>query len=124
MKYDYELALVIHPRLEVKQRDELLELVEKMIKQFGGGVTSREDGGKKMLAYPIKKMNEGWYFFLNFDLPFDAVSKLDMKLNMEEDILRYLILRMNDYMRQRKMKSNRKVNKKDKVKKDKEKEEK
>ena len=45
MTNEYELALVMSPDLDDAGRDKLVELVEKMVKQFGGEVTKREDGG-------------------------------------------------------------------------------
>ena len=87
----YELALVLHPSLDEAGRGQLVELVEKMTKQFGGEVSKREEGGKKQLAYPILKQGEGWYYFLTLQLPGESVSKLDTKLRVEDKVLRYLL---------------------------------
>ncbi len=92
MKNNYELALVLSSRLDDKGRDELLGLIEKMVKQFDGEVSKREDGGRKVLAYPIKKEREGVYYFWQVQLPGEAVNRLSVKLNVEEKLLRYLIV--------------------------------
>ncbi len=89
----YELNLLMRPELEEKQRDELVELVEKIAKQNGGEVTKREAAGKKALAYPISKMSEAWYYFLNLSLPPEAVEKLEAKLRVEEKLLRTLVVK-------------------------------
>ena len=89
---EYELALVIHPELEAEGRDGLVDLVDKIVKQFDGEITKREDGGKKVLAYPIKKMNEGWYYYMFLKLNPEKISALETKLRLEEKKLRYLIM--------------------------------
>ena len=92
MKSKYELALVLSPDLNDQEREESLKLVEKIVKQLGGEVNKREEGGKKMLAYSINNKNEGWYYFWLLTLPNEAVKQLEVKLNVEEGVLRYLLI--------------------------------
>jgi len=92
MKSKYELALVLSPDLDDQGREESLKLGDKIVKQLGGEVNKREEGGKKMLAYEIKKKNEGWFYFWQLILPTEALKQLEIKLNMEEGILRYLLV--------------------------------
>lgn len=92
-KVNYELALVLHPELNSEDRDKQIGLVEKIITQLGGEVTKREEGGKKILAYPIYKQSQAWYYFLQLNLPPEAITQLETKLKMEEKVLRYLVLK-------------------------------
>jgi small subunit ribosomal protein S6 len=51
------------------------------------------DWGKKELAYPIKKKNDGYYFLLAVKLPKKTPAELDTKLKLEEGLLRYLLVK-------------------------------
>lgn len=87
---NYALTLVLKPDLDDGVRKELLESV---VKKFEKKV--KEDlWGARDLAYPIKRQTKGWYAHYLFNAePKDAVS-IDKALKMEEDILRYLLVRV------------------------------
>jgi small subunit ribosomal protein S6 len=70
------------------------EKVEKFIGTGGGILTRRDDWGKRRLAYPILKFTEGFYSVLQFNLPPTAVRDLERSLQLTEEILRYLIVRV------------------------------
>ncbi len=92
----YELALVLSAKLEDDARSEKLEKVKKMIEHFGGSITNVDDWGKKKLAYEIQKMNEAFYYFIQFDANADAPAKLEERLRIEENVIRYLCVRADE----------------------------
>ncbi len=86
---NYYLTLVLKPDLEEKERKELLERLKKKF----DNVVKEDLWGVKDLAYPIKKQTKG--FYVHFELEADPKNAkgLDKILKLEEDILRYLIIR-------------------------------
>lgn len=90
---DYELVLVIDPDLAGEDRKKQLTKVKKIVEDLKGKVSKTDDWGKKELAYPIKKKNLGYYFLLTIKLPPEAPSQVDQKLQLEEGILRYLLVK-------------------------------
>ena len=92
----YELSLVVRPDLELEGREKLLDLVRKMVTNWGGQIDKTEEAGRKILAYQIKKYNEAWYYFLDISLPANRVSDLDTKLRLNEDVIRHLIVAKQD----------------------------
>ena len=56
-------------------------------------VLKEEIWGKRVLAYPIKHFSEGVYVLLNFEAAPAKVKDLEKKLNLDEDLLRFLIVR-------------------------------
>ncbi|MBI2594229.1 30S ribosomal protein S6, partial [Candidatus Curtissbacteria bacterium] len=87
----YELMLIASPKADSKN---LIGEVEKTIKNADGSAVKVENLGKKNLAYPIVKEDEGEYFVFNFEAPPDAVKKISDKLRLErEALLRYLIIK-------------------------------
>lgn len=92
----YELAMVLAPNLEEKDRDELLELIRKMIVNWGGQVDKTSEDGKKVLAYPIAKFTEAYFYFWDISLPTNKVNELDTRVRYEEKIIRHLLVKADE----------------------------
>ncbi|HEX7593973.1 MAG TPA: 30S ribosomal protein S6 [Anaerolineae bacterium] len=90
----YELMYVVRPTVDEQSLAAVNEKVEKLIAAGGGEMTRRDDWGKRRLAYPILKLTEGFYSVLQFNLPPTAVRDLERSLQLTEEILRYLVVRV------------------------------
>lgn len=88
---NYELTVVLPVEVGTRQKKNLADL-EKRIEGLGGKVVKSQDWGKRSLAYKIKKQDTGCYFFLEVNLPSDAVNQLSGQLEVDDDILRYLLV--------------------------------
>ena len=86
----YELAVVVNARIEDEAREEVLGKVKALIERFGGVITEVIDGGKKRLAYEIQKMNEGFYYFIQFEAETTAPAEIEHRMRIMDDDLRYL----------------------------------
>lgn len=85
----YLLTLVIKADVSDKDRQELLESVTKQFDKV-----SKEDlWGNKNFAYPIQHQTKGFYAHYEFEADPKTISSLDKNLKLNEDILRYLLLR-------------------------------
>ena len=89
---NYELTLVVDPELTAEKRKKLIGTLKKAIEAVKGKVVKEDDWGKKDLAYPIKKKNMGYYLFWELKLAADSVKKVDQKLKLENEIIRYLLV--------------------------------
>lgn len=49
--------------------------------------------GKRRLAYPIDKKEEGIYAVVNLECESDSVQELDRRLNLNDNVLRTKVLR-------------------------------
>ncbi|MDP3733110.1 MAG: 30S ribosomal protein S6 [Candidatus Daviesbacteria bacterium] len=90
---NYYVTLVLKPDLEEKVRKELLEGLVKKLTIDNGKLTKQDLWGVKDLAYPIKKQNKGFYAHFEIEADPKNAKGLDKILKVEEDILRYLIIR-------------------------------
>ncbi len=90
---DYELTLVIDPDLTGDDQKKQITKIKKIIEDSKGKVEKTNDWGKRELAYPIKKKNEGYYFLLVVKLSEKLPAELDNKLKLEESLLRYLLVK-------------------------------
>lgn len=89
----YYLTLVLKPDLEEKERKSLLDGLVKKIVSSDGKVEKEDLWGNKDLAYPIKKQTKGFYAHFEISADPKNAKGLDKMLKVEEDILRYLLVR-------------------------------
>jgi small subunit ribosomal protein S6 len=92
---DYELTVLIHPDLEI-DIDAPLVKVRDIVKNAGGTITTEDNWGKKKLAYVIKKQDFAVYVYMQVALPPDALLKISNTLNITEEVLRYLLVTVDE----------------------------
>ena len=92
----YELALVVSAKIEDDARTATVEKAKEYISRAGGVVTEVEEWGKKKLAYDIKKMSEGFYYFIQFDAASDAPAILEQDVRIMDNVLRFLCVRKDE----------------------------
>lgn len=92
---EYELTVLIHPDLET-DIDAPLTKVRDIIKSAGGEITSEDNWGKKKLAYKINKEDFAVYVYFDVKLPADAPLKISNTLNITEEVLRYLLVTVDE----------------------------
>ena len=92
----YELALVVNARIEEEKRLGVLDRAKSYIERFGGTLGATEAWGKKRLAYEIRKMHEGYYYFVRFEGKPETPNELEQNMRIMDDVLRYLIVRLDD----------------------------
>ena len=92
----YELVYIVRPTVEEQTLAAVNEKVEKFIKSGGGSIAHREDWGKRHFAYSLLKFTEGFYTVLQFNFPASAIRDLERSLQLTEEILRYLVVRVDE----------------------------
>jgi small subunit ribosomal protein S6 len=93
---DYELTLVVRPDVEDTALTELLDKIKGMLSTAGAQNTQLESWGRRTLAYPIKKINEGQYFLIRTQLPPQALRELERNVQLTEQVLRFLFVRADE----------------------------
>ncbi len=91
----YELTLVLNSDLTSENQKKVLAKIGKLITDFKGKAGKTKEWGKKQLAYPIKKKTVGIFQLMNIDLPPEAIKDLDQKLRLEDNLLRFLIVKID-----------------------------
>jgi small subunit ribosomal protein S6 len=92
---EYELTVLIHPDLETDLEKPLTK-VRDIIKNAGGEITSEDNWGKKKLAYRINKEDFAVYVYFDVKLPADAPLKISNTLNITDEVLRYLLVTVDE----------------------------
>ncbi len=89
----YELMAIFVPELEEEAIEKEIEKLKELISSKGGEVEKIDNWGKRRLAYEIKKKREGTYVVINFSLPSNEVLNIKNVLKLNENILRFMILK-------------------------------
>jgi small subunit ribosomal protein S6 len=92
----YECVFITRQDISGTQAEALIETFATLITENGGQVTKREYWGLKNLAYRIKKNRKGHYALLNIDAPAAAVAEMERTMKINEDVLRFLTVRVDE----------------------------
>ncbi|MCL1816521.1 MAG: 30S ribosomal protein S6 [Clostridiales bacterium] len=92
----YEVMYIIKPNYEDDKYTEIIEKYNALIQSNGGEVIKEEPWGKRRLAYEIDKIREGYYVLVNIQAPEDLPAELERNFRIADDIMRYLVVRLDD----------------------------
>ena len=95
---EYELTVLIHPDLEA-DLETPLKKVRDIITNAGGTIVREDNWGKKKLAYPIRREEFAVYIYMDVALPADAPLKISNIFNITDEVLRYLLVTVNEKAR-------------------------
>ena len=93
---NYESVFIARQDITAAQVEGLVETFEKVIVDAGGSVPKKESWGLRTLAYKIKKNRKGHYTLMNIDAPADAIHEMERQMRINEDVLRYLTIRVDE----------------------------
>jgi small subunit ribosomal protein S6 len=90
----YENVFIARQDISGAQVDALADGFTQLIAEQGGEIKKREYWGLRNLAYRMKKNRKGHYVLFNIDAPAAAIAELERTMRINEDVLRYLTLRV------------------------------
>ncbi len=93
---EYELMFILDVALADDERREIVNEVEHEIVDLGGEIDSSTQYDERDLAYPINDVTRGDYRLISFALEPSKSHDLQERLNFREDLLRYLIVNMEE----------------------------
>ncbi|HWK44363.1 MAG TPA: 30S ribosomal protein S6 [Stellaceae bacterium] len=92
----YESVFIARQDISGAQVEALMETFSTLITDQGGTVSKKEYWGLKNLAFRIKKNRKGHYVLFNIDAPPAAILEMERTMRINEDVLRYLTLRVDE----------------------------
>ncbi len=92
----YENVFIARQDISSAQVDALADQFAAVLGENGGVVKKKEYWGLKTLAFRIKKNRKGHYVLLNIDAPPAAVQEVERQMRINEDILRFLTVRVDE----------------------------
>src|ERR1044071_5545350 len=93
----YENVFIARQDISDAPVDALADGFTQLISEQGGEVKKREYWGLRNLAYRMKKNRKGHYVLFNIDAPAPAVAEIERPMLINEDVLRYLTIRVDKH---------------------------
>lgn len=88
---NYQLTILVSNKLDEKARESVLDSVNKDL----GAKAKADNWGMRGLAYPIKHDEKAFYVHYNFEVEPAEIPVIDRKLKLNEDIVRYLLIKVD-----------------------------
>lgn len=82
--------LILKPLLPEDIKTNIIEEVERLVKKFDGKIHSTDVWGKRHLAYPINKHDEGYYIVYKLEMNQKDSKEFDKQMNLNTGVLRFL----------------------------------
>ncbi len=92
----YEIMFIVKSAQESSEIKASAEAMKKIITENKGKVVEFNELGEKKLAYAIKKEISGYYYVMVVEANNNAISELNRKASINENILRHLIIRLDE----------------------------
>ena len=91
----YESIFIARQDISGAQVEALADTLTQLVTDNGGEVKKREYWGLRNLAYRMRKNRKGHYVLLNIDAPPAAIAELERTMRINEDVIRYLTIRVD-----------------------------
>jgi small subunit ribosomal protein S6 len=87
---------IVDPETPADRIEKLNEAVGKVIEKEGGTVVRMDNIGRKQLAYPIEKKNEGHYVLFEINGSGQEILELERRMRVNDMIIRYITIRVDE----------------------------
>lgn len=94
-KSTYETTFIVNAGLEDHSIESVIDNVREFVQNHGGAISTLDKWGRKRLAYPIQKKNNGFYVYMRYDAPTNLQPLLERFFHLEENVIRHLTLQMD-----------------------------
>ena len=93
MMEKYEVMFIVKNTIEDDSVKAVADSLQGIITKGKGKIIEFKEMGKRKLAYPIKKQNEGYYVLINFSSNPDFIDELERVYNITDEIIKHIIVK-------------------------------
>ena len=93
----FEHVLVLKQDLSTADLETELKNHSDTISELNGSIKYNESWGLRNLAYPINNSKKAFYEFMNIEMPGENIKTLNSKLNLNENVIRYLSVKVKEF---------------------------
>ncbi len=91
----YETVFVLHPELSEEEVEATIQNVSKLLTDKGAEIINIDRGGKRRLAYAIRKQRYGYYNLIHFRAVPTALVEMDRFYHLSERVIRDMTIRFD-----------------------------
>jgi small subunit ribosomal protein S6 len=88
---EYELMYIVRPTVPDDQLTAATERVDGFVSGLGGEVVEKQPWGKRRLAYPIEKHEDGYYVVARLNMEPERTHDLEEQLRIADEVIRHLL---------------------------------
>ena len=92
----YEVMFIVRPDMEEAEIKKTADNMKKVLTDGKAKVVEEKAMGQKELAYEIKKVNTGFYYLFVVEATKEAVAEFDRVARINENLLRHLIVKVDE----------------------------
>jgi small subunit ribosomal protein S6 len=92
----YEHVYLARQDASAQQVEELTAHLKGVVEGLGGSVAKVEYWGVKSLSYRLRKNRKAHFTLMNIDAPAAAINEIERLERLNEDVLRYLTIRVDE----------------------------
>ena len=93
----FEHVIILKQSLSSNELSIELKNHTDMVSELKGNVIYQESWGMRNLAYPIKNNKKAFYEFMNIEMPQENIDLMNSKLNLNENVIRYLSIKVKSF---------------------------
>ena len=93
----FEHVIMLKQDLSTSEIDNVLKSHQDSLSELDGNVVYKESWGLRNLAYPIKNNKKAFYEYMNIEIPQKNIETLNSKLNLNENVIRYLSIKVKTF---------------------------
>jgi small subunit ribosomal protein S6 len=86
----YETGFILSPALSEEETTQFIQQMAEIVAQKKGRMVKQDIWGKRRLAYPIKRFQEGVYVFFTYDGPGDVSTEIERRFKQTDAVIRFM----------------------------------
>jgi small subunit ribosomal protein S6 len=92
----YEVLFIVAPNTEEGDIETLVTQLSDVLTNQGAQVTNVNRMGRRRLAYPIGKFNEGHYVVLTVEGTGAEIAEVERRMRVNDAVIRYITIRIDE----------------------------
>jgi small subunit ribosomal protein S6 len=92
----YEVLFIVAPNTEESDTETLITQLSDVITNQGATITKTDRIGRRRLAYPIGKFNEGYYVVLTVEGTGAEIAEVERRMRVSDAVIRYITIRIDE----------------------------
>jgi small subunit ribosomal protein S6 len=92
----YEVLFIIAPNIEESDIETLITQLSEVATNQGAQIARVERMGRRRLAYPVRKFNEGHYVVLTVEGTGAEIAEIERRMRVTDAVIRYITIRIDE----------------------------